>query len=162
MGYLTDFLIGIGGSLIAAEVCANADRLAAFLIRIAVRRMPEGERERRLEEWLAHLDDTPGVIRKLLHGLGCWFGAPSVARALAKGRPVSASQSRNSRFHLTVFRVVSEMAEDASRRMAEDVSGLFEGKKALYWLLGIISALAGFLVTAYALDLVETYRLLPW
>ena len=85
MGYLIDIGVGACSSFLAAEIWSHADPLARLLIRRAVSRLPEPERDRRQEEWLAHLDETPGAIRKLLHGIGCWLGAPAVGRVHAHG-----------------------------------------------------------------------------
>jgi hypothetical protein len=156
MGYLTDFLIGIGGSLIAAEVCANADRVAAFFIRRAIQRVPETERERRLEEWLAHLDDTPGAVRKLFHGLGCWFGAPAVARALAKGRPVRAISSSSNIYRSAFLRVFANAAEEAGRLAAERTFRLARRHLFFLWsmiLLSFCIGIAGFVATHYVLNI---------
>jgi hypothetical protein len=83
MGYLIDLGAGILGSLFAAEIWSHADPLSRWLIRSALQRLPEEQRLRREEEWLAHLEETPGAIRKLLHGFGCLLGAPAVGRTLA-------------------------------------------------------------------------------
>jgi hypothetical protein len=83
MGLLTDVALAIGASLVAAELWAHAEPIARWFITRAVRRLPEAERARREEEWLAHLEETPGALRKFLHGVGCWSGAPAVGRALA-------------------------------------------------------------------------------
>jgi hypothetical protein len=90
MGYLTELLVGAAGSLIAAEVWVHADPASRWLIKRAVRRLPEDQQERRLEEWLAGLDEFPGAIRKLLHAFGCWTGAPAVGQAASLARAVQA------------------------------------------------------------------------
>jgi hypothetical protein len=83
VGYLIDIALGTCGSLLAAEIWSHADPLSRRLIRRAVLRVPEQERARREEEWLAHLEETPGAFRKLFHAIGCWSGAPAVGRAVA-------------------------------------------------------------------------------
>jgi hypothetical protein len=83
VGYLGEIALGACGSLLAAEVWAHADPLSRWLIRRAVLRIPEEQRARLEEEWLAHLEETPGAVRKLLHAIGCWSGAPAVGRAVA-------------------------------------------------------------------------------
>jgi hypothetical protein len=85
MEHLIAVVLGAVGSILAYEICAHADPVARWLIIRAVARLPEPQRNVRLEEWLAHLNETPGAIRKLLHGVGCWFGAPAIGRALAGG-----------------------------------------------------------------------------
>jgi hypothetical protein len=81
MGYLIDITLGACGSLVAAEIWSHADPLSRWLIRRAVLSLPEAQRARREEEWLAHLEETPGAVRKLLHAVGCWSGAPAVGYA---------------------------------------------------------------------------------
>jgi len=78
---LNDIALGACASFLAAEIWAHADPISRWFIQRAVLRLPENERARRNEEWLAHLDDTPGALRKLFHAIGCWSGAPAVGRA---------------------------------------------------------------------------------
>jgi hypothetical protein len=81
VGYVSDIILGAGGSLVAAELWAHADPLSRFFIRRATFHLPVEQRARREEEWLAHLDETPGAVRKLMHAIGCWAAAPAVGRA---------------------------------------------------------------------------------
>jgi hypothetical protein len=81
MGYLIDILIGVAGSLVAAELWARADLMAQWLVRGAVRRLPRNKRERRLEEWLADLHDVPSAFGKLSWAIGCHWAA-TVANGL--------------------------------------------------------------------------------
>src|SRR5260370_42159638 len=81
MGYLIDIVVGTAGSLLAAEIYCRADPVSRGWIRRAVARLPAEQRALREEEWFAHLQETPGAVGKLLHGIGCWSGAPAVARA---------------------------------------------------------------------------------
>jgi hypothetical protein len=71
MGYLRD--LGLG--LLATEIYVHASPLARWIVAGAVARLPDEERERRREEWLADLDDMPGAIEKLLWALGCHWAA---------------------------------------------------------------------------------------
>jgi hypothetical protein len=142
VGYLIDVAIGAAGSLLAAEIWSHAEPLARWLVRRAVRRLPEAQRERRQEEWLAHLEETPGAVRKLLHGVGCWSGAPAVGRAVA-GRVRQRAR--------TVF-ILTESGEDAvhlQRIMAHIASRNIEvvqsiiGTRRGRWLFAIGGLLAG-------------------
>lgn len=57
--------------LLLSEIEAWLPRLACFLIARAVVRLPELERERHREEWLADSNQFPGKLAKLWHALGC-------------------------------------------------------------------------------------------
>jgi hypothetical protein len=81
MGYIVDFLVGVGGSVFAHEVCASAQPVAQLLIRLTVRCLPQDEQERCGEEWLADLNDMPGVFAK-----SCWVGGCCWAVAVSNGR----------------------------------------------------------------------------
>lgn len=79
----------IASNLIASELYDRAPSIAAWLIEHAVRRLPEHERDRYREEWLAHLDEYPGKLSHVWHSLGCFFGASAVARAAGAKRSTS-------------------------------------------------------------------------
>jgi hypothetical protein len=81
MGYIADFLVSAGGSLFAAEVWASAHSFAQSLTRLAVRCLPSEDRERYREEWLADLNDMPGMLAKF-----CWVGGCFWTAMAASGR----------------------------------------------------------------------------
>jgi hypothetical protein len=92
MGYLIELLIGVGGSLLAAEAFAHADPVSRWLVnRAAARLSDEGERERRREEWLADLNDMPGAMRKLLWCMGCHWAAIVANRQASRGQLLTAN-----------------------------------------------------------------------
>jgi hypothetical protein len=68
-------LAGIGsaivGHFVAHDLYHSAPRSARRLLRKAVRALPETERERYSEEWLAHLEECSGVISKFRHAIEC-------------------------------------------------------------------------------------------
>lgn len=84
MEYLIAIVLGAVGSLIAAEIWANGPALSEWLISRAVARLPEHERARFMEEWLANNSDFAGNIQKIVHAIKCWSGASSVARVLSQ------------------------------------------------------------------------------
>jgi hypothetical protein len=91
MGYLIDILVGAVSRIVTGELGAHAEPLARLLIERAVKRLPADDRDRFREEWLAHLEETPGTLRKLWHAAGCHFGAAKVAGVVGrqtKRRPV--------------------------------------------------------------------------
>jgi hypothetical protein len=84
----------------------HAEPLARWIIEKAVKRLPAGDCDRFREEWLAHLDETPGTLRKLWHAFGCHLGAAKLAGVLAQqtkrvAKPVTVSvERRHGRFFL--------------------------------------------------------------
>jgi hypothetical protein len=70
--------------MVTSELSAHVEPMARWIIGKAVQRFPANDRNRFREEWLAHLDETPGTLRKLWHAVGCYLGAAKVAGVLAK------------------------------------------------------------------------------
>jgi hypothetical protein len=68
---LLEMLTAIFAGLVAAEIRAHSRPFAAWLIRRAVRRLPESERAHREEAWLADLNDTSSALRQLWWAIGC-------------------------------------------------------------------------------------------
>jgi hypothetical protein len=83
MGYLIDILIGAMSRIVARELSAHSEPLARWIIKRAVECLPVDDRDKFREEWLAHLEETPGALRKFCHAVGCRLGAPKVAGVLA-------------------------------------------------------------------------------
>jgi hypothetical protein len=76
-GPMTFFFLFVLLPLLLVELRESAaPRLAEKLIRVAVRRLPENERERWEEEWLGGLNDLPGRLPRLLWAFGVlrWTG----------------------------------------------------------------------------------------
>ena len=82
MEYVTPLLVGIVGSLVAAELYARLPQVARLLIDYAIQKIPNGHRMRFKEEWLSHLEECQGNLEKLQHGYGCYVGAAAIALAL--------------------------------------------------------------------------------
>jgi two-component sensor histidine kinase len=80
--HLIDILIGVISGIVAAELIAHAEPIARWIFGKAVVHLPPDSRDRFREEWLAHLDETPGTLRKLWHSIGCCLGAAKVGAAL--------------------------------------------------------------------------------
>jgi hypothetical protein len=74
-------------SRLTGELSAHVEPMARWIIGRAVERLPTDDRDRFREEWFAHLDETPGTLRKLWHAVGCHLGAGKVADPLAKRPP---------------------------------------------------------------------------
>ena len=75
---------GMAVNMIASEFYDLAPSLAHRIIEHAVKRLPVQMRERQYEEWLADNNDFPGKLGKLLHAIGCCFGAWAIAQERRK------------------------------------------------------------------------------
>ncbi len=62
---MLNFLLGLFGNLLAAEVGAWCRDLAQKIVCVTAQRLPEKLQSRMLEEWSALLDDIPGDLTKL-------------------------------------------------------------------------------------------------
>ena len=89
-------LLIIGSVLTAALARQLADEFKAWtpritkkLVIVAVNKLPETQRERFAEEWLSHLDDTPGEIGKIkiLTALNLVFAGIRIRRIAHKQDP---------------------------------------------------------------------------
>lgn len=94
MEFLTNFLLGLIGNLLASDLDKIAPIVAKRVIDSAVRRLPETERERYAEEWRAHLDECHGSIWKISHAVGCYFGTAGMIAAMPKVAPARLQTER--------------------------------------------------------------------
>jgi len=74
------FLAALLGKLCADEVRTWLPWISERMIRLAVKRLPEDQRERYSEEWHSHLDEVPGEIGRLLTACGFVFAVKRVSR----------------------------------------------------------------------------------
>ena len=65
------FLASLLSDLCAAEIAAWLPWIALKITQVAVRALPEAQRERYDEEWRGHLSEIPGALTKL--GIACGF-----------------------------------------------------------------------------------------
>jgi hypothetical protein len=86
MRWLGGILLSLLLGAVIAELRDCAPWLAEHLLRRAVRRLPEPDRERYGEEWAAVLNDVPGKLMKLAKAMGFLIHAPFANRA-ARGLP---------------------------------------------------------------------------
>jgi hypothetical protein len=87
-------ILGAVASLIASEAYANAPKWASRLIQKAVLRLPDHARARYHEEWLAHMEECPGNLQKVWHGMSCcYFASPALSKSLVRQRPKQAIAS---------------------------------------------------------------------
>jgi len=75
---------GIIANMVANELYDQCHTFACWLIKRAVTQLPERERQRYHEEWIAHLDDQRGQVRKIWHAVGCCYAASALSRIGAK------------------------------------------------------------------------------
>jgi hypothetical protein len=73
------FLATILGKLCADEVGAWLPWIALKITRIAVRTLPENQRERYDEEWRGHLNEVPGAVTRFGIACGCLCAAIKVS-----------------------------------------------------------------------------------
>jgi hypothetical protein len=75
MDFLTKVLAAMLGRFLADDLKAWCPFLTDSLINLAVRRLPSDLQDRYVEEWRAHIADTPGEIGKLFCAAGfLWAG----------------------------------------------------------------------------------------
>jgi hypothetical protein len=80
MGYLIDLLIGVASRFITGILATYMDAFAPWIIEKAAERLPANGRERFREEWLAHLEETTGLLGKAWHVFGCYMCAAKLAK----------------------------------------------------------------------------------
>jgi hypothetical protein len=131
MGYLIDILIGAGSRVVAGELSAHVEPFARWVINKGVDHLPVEVRDRFREEWLAHLDETPGTLRKLWHVMGCRWGAIKVGDVLRqqKKRPVWPLDERTREFFRTLIALMGEASLDQMIRIVADAVTDVEGRR---------------------------------
>jgi hypothetical protein len=96
MGTIITILLGVVASLIADGILVLGKPLAKWVIKLlgrliinkSVERLPEGERDRCREEWLADLNDIEGLFGKLRHALSCALNIGKV-KAVLQGKALN-------------------------------------------------------------------------
>jgi hypothetical protein len=73
------------GAVIVAVLTPLMPRFTKRLLRIAIRRLPEAQRERFSEEWASHIDEVTAEISKFAVALGCISAAREMASSLGSG-----------------------------------------------------------------------------
>lgn len=104
----------VGAILMAILVTVLADECKAWLrwtaerlIRRAVRRLPENQRERYSEEWHSHLNEVPGEIGKLVTALGFLPASLTMSRILTRQAPQLSEEPKSTKpRQLTSIRIV--------------------------------------------------------
>jgi hypothetical protein len=70
-GTIAAFFVAVAAHFVAHDAYSSAPRYARRLIERAVRALPESERDRYREEWLADLNERPSVLSKFHHAIEC-------------------------------------------------------------------------------------------
>jgi hypothetical protein len=81
IGAIVAVCISAAGRLVADEFIAWRPRLTDWIVKVAVKRLPERHRERLEEEWLSHISDAPGGLGKIIIALDCLRAAHKLTRA---------------------------------------------------------------------------------
>lgn len=127
--------------LIATDIYHNAPRVAQWLIRRAVRFLPEAARPRFQEEWLAHMDECVGAFSKLTHALGCVVCARNLRKTILRDdvfdgvfpnfafRVATRTETLNFRTFRVLFACIRSMAKsgrldaETGPQIAEELRG---------------------------------------
>ena len=115
------FIMGIAGNMIASELYDSSPSLARWLISQAAECLPQHERSRRDEEWLADNNDCPGKVGKIVHALGYFVACYRMSQLKARHAvPVQMPIPQTSE-NPTVYRIlvwVADNLDPVTRRFA--------------------------------------------
>ncbi len=133
MDLLTIFALGVSaiGALIlrfvATEIQDWMPAIARKIVENAVARLPQEDQKRYGEEWLAHLDEYPGKLAKLVQALGCIRGAEALAVSLRQSAKRSDAQlATEIEPAATVGSTVTSPSADHTEHIVKLALALFE------------------------------------
>lgn len=106
-----DLLIAILIGLATIEVYAWLPKASGWLLNLAIRSLPDEERERCQEEWTAALEALPNTLAKLLHAVSFVVAACTIR-----------SDARDEECHLSLIEVVSSHSELGKKMAALSAS----------------------------------------
>jgi len=75
---VVEFLLGILGNMLAAEIGKWIPKLSLYILKHSLSRVPPELSDRLSEEWYAVLTDTPGGISKLRCAMGFLLASPRI------------------------------------------------------------------------------------
>jgi hypothetical protein len=88
MGLMNGILVGVIGSLVAAEIYCLLPRISRWVATRATKKLPANLRERYSEEWQSYLNDWDGNIGKFCSALGfVWSSRQLLAQWHAQRDP---------------------------------------------------------------------------
>lgn len=85
MGLIKTIFAGVVVVVLAAEILAWLPRLTECILRCAVRRLPEGLRDRYEEEWRADINDRPGMLSNFISACGLLVAGSRLRRTEVSG-----------------------------------------------------------------------------
>jgi hypothetical protein len=110
------------------------------LVSVSVLRLPDCERDRFREEWLAHLNEVDGAFGKLRHALGCVTAVVDAKRAIEdrqSGRMASVPTFASSRFMRSwLTRSLAFLEAKNNREVLSAIGGL---AMTGLWLFGLVT-----------------------
>jgi DNA-binding CsgD family transcriptional regulator len=101
-------------NFLSSELLDFAPKLAERLVRLAAAALPPQLRSRYLEEWLAHLDDTPGRLTKVFQAAGFM-----IATTRLRGRHLMKSDAPDETSNTEAAR--SNLLKEGMLKPADDV-----------------------------------------
>lgn len=111
-------VLGIVVSLLVVEFTDWCPSIAAGLVRLAARMLPESERDRYREEWLAEVEAVPGRLTRIVKAACLVVGVPGMRLAIScRTRPVSSETDDEA----AVTVVVTETVTILTRRELEEM-----------------------------------------
>ncbi len=96
--FIVSILAAALSRTVAQEIEAWSPSIIRSLIKLAVGRLPEGQRERFDEEWQSHVSEVPGKIGKLLVAVGFLFAAHDMALTGRRNQVVESLSRRLEQF----------------------------------------------------------------
>ena len=95
-------VLGIVVSLLVVEFTDWCPSIAAGLVRLAARMLPESERDRYREEWLAEVETVPGRLTRIVKAACLLAGIPALRLAIIQRTRPAASDPNDAttRAHL--------------------------------------------------------------
>jgi len=93
--FIVSVLIAALSRTVAEEIEAWSPSVIRGLIKLAVGRLPEGQRERFDEEWQSHVSEVPGKVGKLLVAAGLLFAAYNMALTDRRNRVLNSMSLRS-------------------------------------------------------------------
>ncbi len=105
-------ILGIAGNMVASELYDRSPSFARWLIGRAAQRLPQHERTRHVEEWLADNNDYPGKMGKIVHAVGCFVASQRMTQlSTTNAGPVQPSVLHGNE-NPSVYRILVWVAND--------------------------------------------------
>ncbi len=125
--FVVTILAAVLSSIVAAEIRAWSPSIIRGLIKFAVARLPENQRERFKEEWQSHVNDVPGDVVKFFVAAGFVIAACNVALNDRRNRVLKGWEDLLAQLdesHSAMTTVVNLIQNDQTLSSREDLSSL--------------------------------------